>query len=140
MSRLDQMRFSVEDVLSRKEMLDLTFTHLDQGQDQQALRLLVDSLVLDLLEQRLSDLDLLRLPHFGPLLKLAQSECAQEIAAVSLGVLGAHALIVDYEQVSTGGEPTVASTFLRSVANTIEGGTSEVLRNVVAERGLGLPR
>jgi hypothetical protein len=33
----------------------------------------------------------------------------------------------------------IQQRFLRSKANTIEGGTSEVMRNILAERILGLP-
>ena len=68
--------------------------------------------------------------------KLCAMELNQRITSMTMQVLGmegqAHRADAVAEQYSQG--------FLRSVANTIEGGTSEIQRNVIATRGLGMPR
>jgi alkylation response protein AidB-like acyl-CoA dehydrogenase len=73
----------------------------------------------------------------GSILKLQWSEANQRVTALALDLLGPDAQL-------RGGNAPYAGWWqqqqLRSRGNTIEAGTSEVLRSIVAERVLGLPR
>ena len=68
----------------------------------------------------------------GSILKLMWSELNQRMAETAVDVAGAAGQV--------GETSGWKYQFLRSRANTIEAGTSEVLRNILAERVLGLPR
>jgi alkylation response protein AidB-like acyl-CoA dehydrogenase len=79
------------------------------------------------------------------LMKLFASEARQRIARVAAEVQGADAVVVG--TVAADGhlaidEPqgTWLEQYLHSFANTISAGTSEIQRNIIAERVLGLPR
>jgi len=68
----------------------------------------------------------------GSLMKLFWSELNQRMAETAIDLEGPMGQVVDGD--------AWKYAFLRSRANTIEAGTSEILRNIVAERVLGLPR
>jgi alkylation response protein AidB-like acyl-CoA dehydrogenase len=67
----------------------------------------------------------------GSLTKWMWSQTNQELTQLAADLLGAEALTV--------GSPW-AYELLRARGNSIEGGTTEVLKNIVAERVLGLPK
>ncbi|MDR2985586.1 MAG: acyl-CoA dehydrogenase family protein [Nocardiopsaceae bacterium] len=76
--------------------------------------------------------------------KLVSARLNQEIAGFELELLGADGLLYsDWTMHRPEGADfygrDAGYRFLRSKGNTIEGGTSEILRNIVAERVLGLP-
>ncbi len=73
----------------------------------------------------------------GSISKLVWSEANQRVTKLALELLGPDASLWD-ENAPYGGYWQYQQ--LRSRGNTIEAGTSEVLRNIVAERVLGLPR
>jgi len=74
--------------------------------------------------------------------KVHQGELNQRIQLLATDLLGADALA--WPASGDGGYgadlPYEVRGMLRSRANTIEGGTTEVNKNIVAERVLGLPR
>jgi alkylation response protein AidB-like acyl-CoA dehydrogenase len=75
----------------------------------------------------------------GSINKLMWSEVNQRLMETALEVMGPDALLADGEA-SAPERGRWSYGFLRSRANSVEGGTSEVLRNIIAERVLGLPR
>jgi alkylation response protein AidB-like acyl-CoA dehydrogenase len=67
----------------------------------------------------------------GSLAKWQWAMLNQKLTELAVDVLGPDALRPDSEW---------AYRFLRARANSIEGGTTEVMKNIIAERVLGLPR
>ena len=77
----------------------------------------------------------------GSIGKLFGAEHAVRVHELIVELLGADGML--YPRFGENGAPVEHMpqvAFLRSRANTIEGGTSEVMRNILAERVLGLPR
>lgn len=77
--------------------------------------------------------------------KLVGAELNQQIYEFCMDLLGPEGILYDgyaARDADGGGADwrgPIQQRFLRSRANTIEGGTSEVMRNILAERVLGLP-
>jgi alkylation response protein AidB-like acyl-CoA dehydrogenase len=68
----------------------------------------------------------------GNVTKLLVAEHSQWVTELGMRLAGTAAVVGD--------EPALVHQFLFNRAMTIAGGTSEVSRNVIAERILGLPR
>jgi alkylation response protein AidB-like acyl-CoA dehydrogenase len=79
-------------------------------------------------------------PHVeSSVLKVMSTELARDLAEVGMDILG------PYGQLAEEGEWTplrgmISRGFLESISATIGAGTSEIQRNIIAQRGLGLPR
>jgi alkylation response protein AidB-like acyl-CoA dehydrogenase len=73
----------------------------------------------------------------GSVTKLFQAEYNQRLQNLAVDILGAKGMAWPADDSATNMR---IRGFLRSRANTIEGGTSEVMRNILGDRVLGLPR
>jgi alkylation response protein AidB-like acyl-CoA dehydrogenase len=113
-----------------------------------------DPLIRQKLAQIYTDVEILRLSAYrsitrfqrgqrpgpeGSIDKLFWSETAQRLFEVAMEILGPQGQLVKSSKgaVDNG---YWSYQFLRSRADTIAGGTSEILRNIIGERVLGLPK
>ncbi len=77
--------------------------------------------------------------HEASMCKLFTSEMGQRIAALGMKMAGLYGMVI-------GGHPAYSAAgrygvgYVAAVSSTIAGGTSEIQRNIMAQRGLGLPR
>ncbi|HEY4006743.1 MAG TPA: acyl-CoA dehydrogenase family protein [Pseudonocardia sp.] len=82
----------------------------------------------------------------GSIAKLANAELNKAILELCVDLRGEQGMLIDgYAETrpdrssGAGGSADIRKAWLRSLANSIEGGTSEVMRNILGERVLGLP-
>ncbi|HZB71159.1 MAG TPA: acyl-CoA dehydrogenase family protein [Acidimicrobiales bacterium] len=79
----------------------------------------------------------------GSTAKLAFAELNKRVYEFCLTLMGAEGMLYgSYEMIrpeTAMGADSLQKAFLRARANSIEGGTSEVMRNILGERVLGLP-
>jgi alkylation response protein AidB-like acyl-CoA dehydrogenase len=71
--------------------------------------------------------------------KLYATQLGQRLASTGMEIMGLHGQLTKGSKWAplTG---LIASLYLSSPSETIQGGTSEIQRNIIAMRGLGLPR
>ena len=77
--------------------------------------------------------------HEASMSKLFTSELGQRIAGTELKLFGLHGTIWDAQR-EEGNHGRPAGGYLSAVSSTIAGGTSDIQRNIIATRGLQLPR
>ncbi|ODU07723.1 MAG: acyl-CoA dehydrogenase [Pseudonocardia sp. SCN 72-86] len=80
----------------------------------------------------------------GSAAKLRFARIAQQLSGIELELLAEDGLLYSHWTMGRPDEPDMNGRdagfrYLRAKGNSIEGGTSEILRNIVAERILGLP-
>ncbi len=79
----------------------------------------------------------------GSIAKLHMADLNKKIYEFAIGLSGAEGMLYGtYEMIRPEiamGHESLTKAFLRSRANSIEGGTSEIMKNILGERVLGLP-
>ncbi|SRR6266545_5291076 len=119
--------------------------HTDRARRDELMRLWVRAEVLRLTNIRAQQLRSIGNPGpEGSIGKMASAELNKDLSSFAVDLLGADGMLFPGGYPMTRPKHTALwasapQAFLRSRANSIEGGTSEIMRNILGERVLGLP-
>jgi alkylation response protein AidB-like acyl-CoA dehydrogenase len=78
--------------------------------------------------------------HEASMAKLFSSELNQRISRTGIKMVGLYGIAWDGQNPNSPNRAQYSRSYVSSVSGTIAGGTSEIQRNIIAQRGLGLPR
>jgi alkylation response protein AidB-like acyl-CoA dehydrogenase len=78
--------------------------------------------------------------HEASMCKMYTSELGQRIARTGMKMIGLYGMAWDASSPHSPNRGQYARSYVGSVSSTIAAGTSEIQRNIIAQRGLGLPR
>jgi alkylation response protein AidB-like acyl-CoA dehydrogenase len=78
--------------------------------------------------------------HEASMAKLFSTELSQRIARTAMKMIGLYGLTWERGSPYAPSNGDYSRAYLQSVGQTIAGGTSEIQRNIISQRGLGMPR
>ena len=156
-THLDFERSSIGNAVGQQRMLDGLRHYLQRERDSDSGRSrlnqpgaprtefadrYIEAAVAKTLSQRVISMQSRGLiPNYeASMTKVFSTEFNQRIACTATKLLGKYGDLRDRESDHTPMRGRWATMYLSSVSSTIAGGTSEIQRNVIATRGLGLPR
>lgn len=114
--------------------------HTDPGLREALVGLWVQAEILRLTNLRAAEMRSRGTPGpEGSTAKLHWAELNKRITNLAVDLLGAEGLLYPSGYQMPEGRRDVQRNFLRARANSIEGGTSEIMKNILGERVLGLP-
>ncbi|MEX2081255.1 MAG: acyl-CoA dehydrogenase family protein [Dehalococcoidia bacterium] len=143
---LDFERSSIGNAVGQRQTLEYYLRHLKQaGPAKEGVRneftdRWIEAAAAKLMSYRVISIQAEgRVPnHEASIAKLFNTELSQRIARTAMKMLGTAGQLLDRDVAPLRGR--AAASYMQTVASTIAGGTSEIQRNIVATRGLGLPR
>ncbi len=120
------------------------YGHDDPARRDDLMKLYVEAEVMRLTNWRAGQARKMGTPGpEGSIGKLHFAELNKKVTEFTVGLLGSDGMLIDdYERKrpeTAMGYTTPQKQFLRARANSIEGGTSEIMKNILGERSLGLP-